>query len=144
MKTLKIKSIIKSTVLLTILSTGCKKVLNEQPRSSFTPEYFKTTQGVNGGLTAMYAHLRNIYGQAYYYNSGITGTDEATWGQSADGNFKDMDCSGVGSITSTSYPTSIIWGESFSDINTASGVIENASAVGISAALIAEARFFRA
>jgi hypothetical protein len=144
MKTLKIKSIIKSTLLLIILSTGCKKVLNEQPRSSFTPEYFKTEQGVNGGLTAMYAHLRNIYGQAYYYNSGVTGTDEATWGQSADGNFKDMDCSGVGIISSTSYPTSIIWGESFTDINTASGVIENASTVGISNALIAEARFFRA
>jgi hypothetical protein len=144
MKTLKIKSIIKSTLLLTILSMGCKKVLDEQPRSSFTPEYFKTVQGVNGGLTAMYAHLRNIYGQAYYYNSGVTGTDEATWGQSADGNFKDMDCSGVGTISSTSYPTSIIWGESFTDINTASGVIENASAVGISSALIAEARFFRA
>lgn len=144
MKTLKIKSIIKSTLLLVILSTGCKKVLNEQPRSSFTPEYFKTEQGVNGGLTAMYAHLRNIYGQAYYYNSGVTGTDEATWGQSADGNFKDMDCSGVGVISSTSYPTSIIWGESFTDINTASGVIENASTVGISNALIAEARFFRA
>ncbi len=131
-------------LLLAILSAGCKKVLNEQPRSSFTPEYFKTVQGVNGGLTAMYAHLRNIYGQAYYYNSGVTGTDEATWGQSADGNFKDLDCSGVGTISSTSYPTSIIWGESFTDINTASGVIENASAVGISSALIAEARFFRA
>ena len=144
MKTLKIKSVIKSTLLLTVLSTGCKKVLDEQPRSSFTPEYFKTVQGVNGGLTAMYAHLRNIYGQAYYYNSGVTGTDEATWGQSADGNFKDLDCSGVGIISSTSYPTSIIWGESFTDINTASGVIENASAVGISSALIAEARFFRA
>lgn len=144
MKTLKIKSILKSTLLLAILSTGCKKVLNEQPRSSFTPEYFKTVQGVNGGLTAMYAHLRNIYGQAYYYNSGVTGTDEATWGQSADGNFKDLDCSGVGTISSTSYPTSIIWGESFTDINTASGVIENASAVGISTSLIAEARFFRA
>lgn len=144
MKTLKIKSVIKSTLLLTVLSAGCKKVLDEQPRSSFTPEYFKTVQGVNGGLTAMYAHLRNIYGQAYYYNSGVTGTDEATWGQSADGNFKDLDCSGVGIISSTSYPTSIIWGESFTDINTASGVIENASGVGISGALIAEARFFRA
>ncbi|PWK78454.1 putative outer membrane starch-binding protein [Mucilaginibacter oryzae] len=144
MKTLKIKSVIKSALLITVLSTGCKKVLDEQPRATFTPEYFKTVQGVNGGLTAMYAHLRNIYGQAYYYNSGVTGTDEATWGQSADGNFKDLDCSGVGVISSTSYPTSIIWGESFTDINTASGVIENASAVGISAALIAEARFFRA
>ena len=144
MKSLRIKSIAKYTVVILILFGGCTKVLDEQPRSNFTPEYFKTEEGVIGGLTAMYSHLRNIYGQAYYYNSGVTGTDEATWGQSADGNFKDMDCSGVGSITSTSYPSSILWGEAFPNINTASGVIENASAVGLSNALIAEARFFRA
>ena len=127
-----------------IVLSGCKKILEEQPRSIFTPEYFKTTAGVNGGLTAMYAHLRRIYGQAYYYNSTITGTDEATWGKDADGNFKDMDCSGVGSILSTSYPSSVLWTEAFPSINTASGVIENASTAGIAASLIAEARFFRA
>lgn len=127
-----------------IVLSGCKKILEEQPRSIFTPEYFKTTAGVNGGLTAMYAHLRRIYGQAYYYNSTITGTDEATWGKDADGNFKDMDCSGVGSILSTSYPSSVLWTEAFPSINTASGVIENASSAGIAASLIAEARFFRA
>ena len=42
-----------------------------------------------GGLTSMYAHLRYIYGHAYYYNACLTGTDEATYAQSADGNFKD-------------------------------------------------------
>lgn len=144
MKNIKIKTFLGSALLATFLVGGCTKILDEQPRSVFTPEYFKTEQGVNGGLTAMYSHLRNIFGQAYYYNSGVTGTDEATWAQSADGNFKDMDNSGVGSILSTSYPSSILWYESFPDINTASGVIENASAVGISNSLIAEARFFRA
>ncbi|WP_345949650.1 MULTISPECIES: RagB/SusD family nutrient uptake outer membrane protein [unclassified Mucilaginibacter] len=144
MKGLKIKTIIGSALFALILSGGCSKVLDEDPRATFTPDYFKTEQGVNGGLTAMYYHLRQIYGQAYYYNSGVTGTDEATWGQSADGNFKDYDCSGVGIIQSTSFPSSILWGETFPNINTASGVIENASAVGISAALVAEARFFRA
>ncbi len=143
MKKIHIKPILQSALLLLLLS-GCTKILNEEPRSVFTPEYFKTEAGVNGGLTAMYYHLRTMYGHAYYYNSGVTGTDEATWGQSADGNFKDMDCSGVGAITPTSYPTSVLWGEAFPNINTASGVIENASAVGISNALIAEARFFRA
>jgi len=143
MKSLTYKGITLAA-LLAISSAGCKKVLDETPRATFTPDYFKTTQGVNGGLTAMYYHLRNIYGQAYYYNSGITGTDEATWGQSADGNFKDLDCSGVGIIQATSFPPSIPWGECFPDINTASGVIENASAAGVSAPLIAEARFFRA
>ncbi|RZK68886.1 MAG: RagB/SusD family nutrient uptake outer membrane protein, partial [Pedobacter sp.] len=107
--------------------SGCKKILEEEPRSLFTPDYFKTVTGVNGGLTAMYGHLRNMYGQAYYYNSLITGTDEATWGKDADGNFKDMDCSGVGSILSTSYPSSVLWTEAFPNINTASGVIENAT-----------------
>jgi len=137
-------NIIIGVWLCLVITSGCKKILDEQPRSTFTPEYFKTEAGVDGGLTAMYGHLRNIYGQAYYYNSTITGTDEATWGKDADGNFKDLDCSGVGSILSTSYPSSVVWTEAFPNINTASGVIENASAAGISNALVAEARFFRA
>lgn len=92
----------------------------------------------------MYAHLRYIYGQAYYYNTTITGTDEATYGRDADQNFKDMDLSGVGQITPESSRSDAIWGPAFYNINTASGIIENATAVGISDALIAEARFFRA
>jgi hypothetical protein len=93
----------------------------------------------------MYAHLRYLYGQAYYYNSLETGTDEATWAQSADQNFKDMDLSGVGSITPLSSRSDVLWTTAFPNINTASGIIENAAAVGtISDALVAEARFFRA
>jgi hypothetical protein len=144
MKNFKKTTIIGSALFALILTGGCSKVLDENSRATFTPEFFKTADGVNGGLTAMYAHLRQIYGQAYYYNSGVTGTDEATWGQSADGNFKDFDCSGVGIINSESYPSSVLWNEAFPNINTASGVIENATAVGISNSLIAEARFFRA
>jgi hypothetical protein len=144
MKHININKLFAATAMSTLLLAGCTKILDEQPRSSFTPDYFKTESGVKGGITSLYAHLRNIYGQAYYYNSCITGTDEATWAQSADGNFKDMDMSGVGQVTSTSFPPSIPWGESFSDINTASGIIENATSVGLSNALIAEAKFFRA
>lgn len=130
-------------VLMTVLSAGCSKILDENPRSTFTPNYLKTTAGVNGAITAMYAHMRNIYGQAYFYNSCLTGTDEATWGKDADGNFKDMDCSGVGSILTTSYPSSVLWGEAFPNINTANGVLENGTTLGFSSALLAEARFFR-
>ena len=138
------KALARLAVVTLILTSGCSKILEEQPRSSFTPDYFKTQNGVLGGITSLYAHLRNIYGQAYYYNACLTGTDEATYAQSADGNFKDMDMSSAGKITSTSFPTSIPWGESFSDINTASGIIENGTEVGIAASLLAEARFFRA
>ena len=143
MKIIKFKNYIVSAVLVASLSTACSDLLEEKPRATFTPEYFKTEKGVNGGLTALYFNLRNLYGQAYYYNSLITGTDEATYAQSADGNFKDMDMSGVGSITPTSFPTSILWNNSYISINTANGIIENGAAVGVAESLLAEARFFR-
>jgi len=144
MKRINIKAYI-GTALLTFSLLGCSDILDEQPRSIFTPDYFKSEQGVMGGLTSMYGHLRYIYGQAYYYNSCLTGTDEVTYAQSADANFKDMDLSGVGSITPSSSRSDALWGTAFTNINTASGIIENATAVGtISNALVAEARFFRA
>jgi starch-binding outer membrane protein, SusD/RagB family len=144
MKRIHNKTVI-GTALMVLFLIACSKILDEQPRSIFEPGFFKTTLGVQGGLTAMYSHLRYIYGQAYYFNACETGTDEATWAQSADANFKDMDLSGVGSLTPTSSRADVLWGAAFSNINTASGVIENAAAVGtISNAMIAEARFFRA
>ena len=73
----------------------------------------------------------------------MTGTDEATYAQSADGNFKDADLSGVGSLTASSSRSDVLWGTAFSNINTANGVIENGSKVGVSDALLAEAHFFR-
>jgi hypothetical protein len=144
MKSIKIKTCI-GTVALMLFLAACSDILEEQPRSIYEPGYFQTEKGVMGGLTAMYAHLRYIYGQAYYYNACLTGTDEATYAQSADGNFKDHDLSGVGTISSTSSRSDVLWGAAFSNINTASGVIENAALVGtIPDALVAEARFFRA
>ena len=143
MKPIQIKTLL-GICLLIVSSSGCKKILEEQPRSLLTPDYFKTEAGVNGGITSMYGHLRNLYGQAYFYNSLETGTDEATWGKDADGNFKDMDCSGVGSITPGSSRSDVLWNEGFPNINTANGVIEYGTAAGFSNSLLAEARFFRA
>lgn len=130
--------------LALFLATSCTGILDEQPRSSYDPNFFKTERGVEGGIISMYGHLRYIYGQAYYYNSCLTGTDEATYAQSADGNFKDADLSGVGNLTASSSRSDVAWGAAFFNINTANGVIENGAAVGVSEALISEARFFRA
>src|SRR5512138_251320 len=144
MKQKHIKTII-GTALFILFLGACTKILDEKPRSIFEPGFFKTEQGVNGGLTSLYAHLRYIYGNAYYYNSGVTGTDEATWAQSADANFKVMDISGQGEITPTvAGGSNTLWDNAFPAINTASGIIENAAQVGLAPALIAEARFFRA
>lgn len=130
-------------VLSAMTLSSCQDVLDEQPRSSYDPTFFKTEEGVKGGLTALYAHLRNLYGQAYYFTSCEAGTDEYTYGHSADGNQKDIDMTGVGAINSTSVRSDALWGQAFSDINTASAVIENADAVGIDKSLVAEAYFFR-
>lgn len=136
--------VLGTAALALFLTASCSDILDEQPRSSYDPTFFKTEKGVEGGVTSMYAHLRYIYGQAYYYNSCLTGTDEATWGWSADGNFKDADLSGVGNLTATTCRSDALWGTAFSNINTANGVIENGVEVGVNESLVSEARFFRA
>ena len=143
MKRIQIKTLIGS-VLLVMFLAGCKKLLEEQPRSTFTPSFFQTEAGVKGGLTSLYSNLRNMFGNAYYYNTGETGTDEVTFAQSADQNFKVMDVSNNGDINSSSSRSDVLWNNAFPNINTASGIIENATAVGLPNSLIAEARFFRA
>ncbi len=140
----KIKISAASAILLMLLFTSCSKILKETPRSTYTPDFFNSEAGVRGGVTSLYANLRNIYGNAYYYNTGETGTDEVTYAQSADQNFKVMDVSGQGDISSQTSRSDVLWNNAFGPINTASGVIENGSDAGVSASLIAEARFFRA
>lgn len=132
------------TILTALFLFGCSDLLDEKPRSAYEPGFFRTERGVLGGLTSMYAHLRYIYGNAYYYNANQTGTDEATYGQSADQNFLVMDVSGQGNITSESSRADVLWNNAFPNINTANGIIEIASEVGLDESLIAEARFFRA
>ena len=146
MKTKSIKYILAAGLVCCGLNTftSCSSVLDEQPRAQFDPTFFNTKAGIEGGLTSLYAHLRYFYGNGYYLNTLETGTDEYTYGQSADGNFKDADLSGVGSVTPTSTVAGGAWGTLFSNINTCSGVIENGEAAGMDAALLAEAYFFRA
>jgi len=153
MKSKYIKTLI-GTALISMFLMGCSSdLLNENPRNIFTPDYFKTQAGVQGGVTALYYNLRNLYGQAYYYNACETGTDEATWGASADGNFTAMDYSNAATFDASTSPISILWSTVFSNINTANGIIENALLVNetkkgtsdtISGSLITEANFFRA
>lgn len=140
------KTLIGTALMALFLIVSCTDILDEQPRAIYTPATFKTPEGVMGGLTAEYATLRRLWGDAYFYSSGLTGTDEATWAASGGtGNFKIMDISGEGLITASQTDAGGLWGVAFPAINTASGIIENAIAVGtISSSLIAEARFFRA
>ena len=138
------KKAILGAIFLSLTLTGCNEILDEQPRSIYTVEYFNTEDGVKQGVTSLYRHLRLLYGNGYFMSNCVNGTDESTWAQSADGNFKELDMSGNGNINANTFPTSMIWGSVFPNINTANGIIEKAANFGVSEAIVSEARFFRA
>lgn len=124
--------------------TGCGNILDETPRQNYTPEYFKTEAGVESGITALYANLRYYWGNGYWLIANETGTDEYTFGHGGNSNDLPIDMSGNGELNSTNCRADVLWNLAFADINTASGVLENGETAGISASLLAEARFFRA
>ncbi len=143
MKRIQIKTLIVAALTIGFLG-GCSKILDENPRSIYTPEYFKTSNGVLGGLNYMYYSLRYLQPNGYYYESCQAGTDEDTWGQNVNADSKNLDFSGAGVITPDNSTASTLWNNVFPNINTANGIIENGTAAGVSASLIAEANFFRA
>ncbi len=125
---------------LTICS--CSDVLDETPRATFTVDYFTTSEGMVGGVTQMYTHLRQIYG-GYYLAACENGTDEFTYAQSGDNNNKDNDfSSGIGNITSSTARTDAIWSPMLVNINTANSLLQYRTEDN--ASVSAEANFFRA
>jgi len=141
----KIAIAVAGFALVTLSMVSCTDLLKETPRSSFTANYFETANGVQSGLTALYQSLRQQYG-GYYLSACENGTDEYTWGNSADNNQKDIDLTpGVGGgITSSSCRSDVLWNSMFTNINTANGIIQYGSAAGVAPSLVAEANFFRA
>lgn len=137
------KKLVLGAIFLSLTFTGCNEILDEQPRSIYTADYFNTADGVNQGFTALYRQLRLLYGNGYFMSNCQNGTDESTWAQSADGNFKELDMSGNGNINSNTFPTSMVWNSVFPYINTANGIIEKGPGFGIAESMISEAHFFR-
>lgn len=127
-----------------IALTGCTNILEETNRQDYTPDYFKTEAGVEAGITSLYANLRYYWGNGYWLIANETGTDEYTYGHGGNNNDLPIDMSGQGELNSTNCRADVLWNLAFSDINTASGVLENGTAAGVSESLLAEARFFRA
>ncbi|MDR0844317.1 MAG: RagB/SusD family nutrient uptake outer membrane protein, partial [Tannerella sp.] len=141
----KIYKFLSTTVIASLIFLmGCNDITEETPRGIFEPGFFKTEKGIEGGLTGLYGNLRRVYGQPYYYNACETGTDEYTYGNQADGNFRAADLCGLGIPDASNSRWDVLWNSAYSAINTASGIITNGVEAGMPAPLIAEARFFRA
>lgn len=124
-------------------TTSCSDILDEEPRATMTPEFFQTEDGIKGGLTAVYSHMRYFYGPIGGLYIGTVGTDECTYAASVDGGGRECDTYGT-SITNNNGATQTIWMRAFIYINTCNGIIDIGTANGMDPALIAEAKFFRA
>lgn len=144
MKKTYINKIVLGEIAAALTLSSCNNVLNEVNRETYTPEYFKTEKGVEGGITSLYANLRNLWGNGYWLIANETGTDEYTFGHGGNENDKPIDMSGNGVLDATNCRADVLWNYAFSDINTANGVIDNGSEAGVSKSLLAEAHFFRA
>lgn len=134
------KKIFLSILATAILFSACTDILDEQPRSKMTPEFFNTEAGIKSGLTSVYSQLRWIYGPAGMMYLSVGGTDEATWGDNKDGYGLDLDSY---NITSGNGGLPTVWNNTFPAINTCNGILEKGEAAGIETSLLAEAKFFR-
>ena len=65
-----------------LVASSCTKILEEHPKTNYTPDFFSTSMGVEGGLTALYSHLRDVYGDPYTWSDLEAATDETTFSNS--------------------------------------------------------------
>jgi hypothetical protein len=135
----------KSIVLLIVLFNGCTDVLNEQPRTVLTPDFFETGQGLRAGLTAAYAHFRRYYATEGGMNMTVYGTDEYSQAQQVN----NPPFAIYSGITPDVGEMGSAWNNAYPAINTCNGIIEiGAGATDLpeeeKLQLIAEAKFIRA
>jgi starch-binding outer membrane protein, SusD/RagB family len=139
------RHIILAASFVLFSTIGCNDVLEENPRQ-LTPEFFRTAQGLNSGVTAAYATFRNYYATESGMNVTVYGTDEFTHGQQVTN--PPLNTYGS-SLNPQNGDIGNAWGRAYTAINTCNGIIE----LGIEAkdlsetqrnALIAEAKFIRA
>ncbi|MBL0180748.1 MAG: RagB/SusD family nutrient uptake outer membrane protein [Chitinophagaceae bacterium] len=137
--------LIKSGILLlaaTILNSGCKKILEENPQSGIVPSFFASPSGVLGGIAGVYNDIRSAWGTEGFTTEMVAGTDEHLAGASASGiqvhNYNGLNGSNFGAA----------WGTAYTDINTLNGVLEYGQSIDLPDATrrqyLAQAKFLRA
>ena len=129
-----------------ILAGSCKKVLQENPHTVFTADYFKTPDGIQNGVNALYAGMRFYYGNMDGTIAFNSGTDEVTLG---DQGYNSATESSYGdyTINSSNGHNGGIWGNSWTSINLANAVVQFTPGVAMDTAtkisVMAQARFLR-
>jgi len=124
-----------------LLASSCKKILEENPRSSVTPEAFSTPTGLLGGISGAYNSLRGMWGTEGFTINQMAGTDEYLMGGSAQ-NQRVFTYNG---LASTDFNGGF---GIYSTINVLNGIIEKGPSAGLDAATLkaylGQAQFLRA
>jgi len=130
---------------LMAIAPGCKKLLDEQPRTSFAPGFFTTADGIQGGIAGIYSSFRGQWGTQIFTQLFNSGTDESLKGGAAD--VQHWFTYNNPLIKSNTNDYEGFWNTLFIDINTANGVLELGANANIPAAtktqLLAQAKFLR-
>jgi hypothetical protein len=137
--------LIKSGIILmaaTMLNSGCKKLLQENPQSGIVPSFFNSPSGVLGGISGVYNDLRSAWGTEGFTNEMVAGTDEHLAGASASG----IQLFNYNGITGSNFGAA--WGTAYTDINTLNGVLQYGQSIDLPDATrkqyLAQAKFLRA
>ncbi len=131
--------------IILVLAPACSEVLEEQPRSELTPEFFSTADGINKGVIAAYAYLRFVYGAESHMSLTIMGTDEFTHGVES---LNIPINTYVGGLNPEHGMIGVVWSRAYAAINTCNGVLEKGPDADMNpdekANLLAEAKYLRA
>lgn len=78
---MKYYKILLTALAIVAFAPGCQDILEENPKTTFTNDYFTTPQGAQDGLNTAHAYLRYHYGVNPTLAMNLTGTDEFTYGE---------------------------------------------------------------
>jgi len=137
----KISIVITTVAMLSVFS--CKKLLEENPKSSIVPSFLGTPGGLEGGIAGVYNDLRSSYGTEGFELTQYAGTDENIAGVSAQSNGIFSTYNGINGGTFSGF-----WGTWYQDINTLNGVLQFGASANLDAATknlyLGQAKFLRA
>src|ERR1700753_1916419 len=122
----KMSVIIAATSMLIL--GGCKKILEEHPKSSVVPAFLGTPSGLLGGLAGVYNDLRASYGTEGFTLTLYAGTDEMIAGSQAQDNGVWNAYNGLNGLSTNGGFN--IW---YQDINTLNGILQYAPSSGLAA-----------
>jgi hypothetical protein len=118
---------------LLAFTQACNDILEENPKTVFTADYFTTAQGFQDGLNAAYSYLRFQYGTNPALGLNQTGTDEFTFGPepnyNASGDNLPHKLLGTYDVTPQAGYLGVTFNRTFPVINTLNGLIASAGAI---------------